>query len=118
MKKIAFALLTAALFALVATACDLNQLMSGNTSLARTIRSHERNGFVVANDDRTNYSQYRYIVAPTAPYTDGSGTVTMTRRQGGYSLQVDYAYITFEGYVNTKNQCETRNVAVSYQTIY
>lgn len=69
-------------------------------------------------DNRTYFNHIYYLVSPTPPYTDGYGQVTMMRKQGGMSLTVDYATITFTGVVKKNGRCATGNLAVSYQTIY
>lgn len=99
-------------------ACDLQDLMSGHTTLAQTIRSYERQGYTVVNGDATYYSQYRYFAAPVAPYTDGAGQVTMMKNAGNYSLQTTYITISFTGDVTKNNKCTTSITDVTSQVVY
>lgn len=101
-----------------AFACDLTDLMRGNTSLAREIKKLERQGYVVVEGDMTYYSQYRYFMEPTAPYVDGSGQVTMRRSAGNYSLTTEYITISFEADVKTNNQCATTIIDETYNVVY
>lgn len=117
-KKLTLTLVTAVVFALSVFACDLSDLMIGNTSLARTIRQYEKRGYEVVYGDQTYYNQFRYFMEPVAPYVDGSGTVQMKKSAGNYSLQVDYININFEATAETNGRCTTDIIDITTQTVY
>lgn len=117
MKKV-FSLIAVLALSISVFACDLQDLMTGNTTLAKKIRQFEKQGFTVVEGDQTFYSQYRYFAAPVAPYTDGSGQVTLVKSVGNYSLETTYVTISFTGQVTVQNKCVTSITDVTTQTIY
>lgn len=98
-------------------ACDLDGLMRGNTTLAKQIKKYERQGYEVVID-QSFYNQHRYIVAPTAPYTDGFGTVVLRKSGTNYSLETTYVHINFEGNVKNNGQCSTSIIDITTNTVY
>lgn len=117
MRKIGILLGLTAFVSIIAFACTLNGLMKGNTSLAREIRKYERQGYVLV-EDQSYYNQHRYIVAPTPPYVDGFGEVTMRKSAGNYSLETTYLTISFDGLVKKNNKCATTIKDVTTNTVY
>lgn len=116
--KIGATLVAAVLFTLSVFAADLHELMNGNTSLARTIRQYEREGYVVVEGDQTYYNQARYFAEPTAPYYDGSGQVTLRKSAGNYSLTTTYVTITFDATTLHNGRSITHITGEYTQTVY
>ena len=117
MRKLGILLGLTAITGLLAFACSLGDLTKGNTSLAREIKKLERQGFVMV-EDQSFYNQHRYIVAPTPPYVDGFGSVTMRKSAGNYSLETTYLTITFDGLVKKNGRCATEIKDVTTSTVY
>jgi len=118
MKKVGASFVAAMLITVSVFACDLSDLMRGNTSLARAIRQYEKAGYVVVEGEQNFYSQFRYFAAPVAPYTDGSGTVVLRKSGENYSLQTEYVHISFEGNVEKNGRCTTSITDIYTQTVY